>query len=179
MQRNGWTGCVILMAMSGLAATPPAVSAGEVKIGYVNLAKIFDEYQRTKESNQVLEQKGQRKQTELEGRANELKKMRDGLDLLNDQAKQTKTKELEEKSDDFQQLKTKTQRELLRERNVIAKGILDEIEQGIQDYAKTNGFSVILDGRSLVYGQDAFDVTDEVAKLLNDRYASKKSAAKP
>lgn len=176
----GWHGPLIgLMAVAGVGLTPPAARAAEMKIGYVQLAKVFDDYQRTKDSNQVLKQKEQGKQAELEGRAGELKKLRDGLELLNEQVKQTKAKELEDKADAFQQTKTKAQRELLRERNAIAKGIFDEIEQAIQDYANTNGFTVILDGRSLVYGQDALDVTREIVKLLNSRYAAQKGAAKP
>jgi outer membrane protein len=61
----------------------------------------------------------------------------------------------------------------------MAKTILDEIQQAITDYAKANGFSVMLDQRSLLYGQEAYDVTDEVLKVLNERYTNKKSSAKP
>lgn len=154
-----------------------AAVAAELKIGYVNLAKVFDGYERTKESDRLLEQKGQKKQTELETRATELKKLRESLELLSDQARDAKARETEEKSDEFQRLKTRSQRDLVRERNAMAKTILDEIQQTITDYAKTNGFSVMLDQRSLVYGQDAYDVTNDVLKLLNERYAGKKASA--
>ena len=42
--------------------------------------------------------------------------------------------------------------------------------------AKTNGFALILDERSLLFGQTAYDVTDEVLKALNSRYAGKAAA---
>ena len=164
---------VAAICLSGfwLPVTGYVVSAAELKVGYVNLVKVFDEYQKTKESEQVLEQKGKQKQSELEGRVNELKKLRESLELLNNQAKETKAKELEEKSDEFQRLKTRSERELLRERNQLAREILDEVEQTVGEYAKANGFSVILDRRSLLYGEDGYDVTDEILRLLNDRYA--------
>jgi Skp family chaperone for outer membrane proteins len=85
----------------------------------------------------------------------------------------TKAKELEEKSDEFQRLKTKSQRELLRERNETAKVILDDIEHAVAEYAKANGFSIILDQRSLLYGTEMYDTTDAVLKMLNERYATK------
>ena len=91
------------------------------------------------------------------------------------QAKDAKAKEIEEKSDEFQRLKTRSERELLRERNQLARQILEEIEQTVSQYAKTHGFSVILDQRSLLYGEDAYDVTDEILRLLNDRYTAKAS----
>ena len=141
---------------------------------------VFDGYQRKQESEQALEQKGKQKQAELEGRFNELKKMRQGLELLNDQAREARAKELEEKSDEFQRLKSKSQRDLLRERNRIARTILQEIEKAVAEYAKANGFAVILDERSLLYGETVFDVTDEVLRLLNERYAARtKKASKP
>ena len=156
----------------------PLIQADEFKIGYVNLLKVFDGYQRTADSKAVLEQKGKQKQAELEGRFNELKKLRENLELLNDQAKDAKAREVEERSDEFKRLKTRSERELLREQNQLAKQILDEIDAAVADYAKGNGFSVILDDLSLVYGQSASDVTEAVLKVLTQRYAGK-AAKKP
>lgn len=164
-----WLG--LMSQVSGLRS-----EAGELKIGYANLLKVFDGYQRTAESKRVLEQKGKQKQTELEGRFNELKKLRQSLELLNDQAKEAKAREIEERSDEFKRLKARSERELLREQNQLARQILDEIDQTVSEYAAANGFSVILDDRSLLYGQDIYDVTDELLSLLNQRYASKAAA---
>ena len=151
----------------------PIVWAQELKLGYVSLLKVFDGYQRTADSKQVLEQKGKQKQAELEGDFNELRKLRQSVELLNDQAKETKAREIEERSDEFKRLKTRSERELLREQNQLARQLLDEIDQAVAEYAKANGFSVILDERSLLYGEDVYDVTDAVLKLLNQRYAAK------
>ncbi|MBI4322802.1 MAG: OmpH family outer membrane protein [Candidatus Omnitrophica bacterium] len=151
----------------------PLTHAEGLKLGYVNILKVFDGYQRTADSKQVLEQKGKQKQTELEGDFNELKKLRQSLELLNDQAKETKAREIEERSDEFKRLKTRSERELVREQNQLANQILGEIDQAVAEYAKANGFSVILDDRSLLYGEDAYNVTDAVLKLLNQRYTAK------
>ena len=175
------TSRVSLLLVAGgwlLAASCPLAAAAELKLGYVNLAKLFDEYQRTKESEHMLEQKGGQKEAQLKAQAEELKKMRDSLELLNAQAREAKLKEIEEKSDAFQQLKTRTERDLVRQRNEMAKTILDEIERTVTDYAKANGFSLIVDQRSLLYGQDSYDLTDDLLKVLNQRYAGQ-APAKP
>ena len=169
---------VALMVVSGWAA--PGAGADGEKIGYVNLAKVFDEYQRTKESETGLEQRGKQRQAQLEAQFNELKKLREGLELLNDQSREAKARELEEKSDEFKRQKTRAERELVTQRNQIAKQILDEIQQTVTDYAKTNGFAMVADQRSLLYGQESLDLTDEILQLLNSRYgAHAKKAAKP
>ena len=152
----------------------PLVEAAELKVGYVEMAKVFDGYERTKVSDATLERQGKQKETELEGRMNELKKLRESLELLNDQAKESKSKEIEEKADELQRFRTNTARNLRRERDKIAKGILAEIQKGIEDYGKANGFSLILDERTVLYGQPVYDVTDEVLKLLNGRVTKAK-----
>ena len=163
-----WFG--LMSQVSGLKS-----EAGELKLGYVNLLKVYDGYQRTADSKQVLEQKGKQKQTELEGDFNELKKLRQSLELLNDQAKETKAREIEERSDEFKRLKARSEREFVQEQNQLAKQILDEIDQAVAEYAKANGFSLIMDERSLLYGEGAYDVTEEVLKVLNQGYAAKAS----
>ena len=171
---------VIAMSVVALFAFPaphapcPMAEAAELKIGYVNIAKVFDGYERTKTSDAVLEKTGKQKEAELEGRMGELKKLRQGLELLNDEAREAKTKEAEEKADELQRFRANTARDLRRDRDKVAKEILKEIQDGVEDYAKANNFSLILDQRSLLYAQPVYDVTDGILKLLNSRYAAPK-----
>ena len=164
-----------VLCLLTLIPSPNAHAEG-MKIGYVNVGEVFDGYERTKNFDSTLEKKGKQKEAELEGRMSELKKLRESLELLNDQARDVKAKEIEEKTDQLQQFRNASARDLRRERDAIAKEILKEIQKVIDEYAKANGFSVILDSRSLLYGQPAYDVTDEILKRLNTHPAA---AAKP
>lgn len=171
----------LLLAL-GFIFSCSIAGASEFKLGYVNIGKIFDSYDRTKQQDSVLEKRGKAKEAELESRVNDLKKMRQNLELLNDSAREAKAKEIEERSDDLQRFRNNTARDLRRDRDKIAQEILRDIQAAIDDYAKANGFSVILDQRSLVYAQQSFDVTDQVLQLLNSRAAAPSApaaAAKP
>ena len=165
----------IMLLTGALFTCPPSpvpcltAEAAELKIGYMNLAKVFDSYERTKASDAVLAGKGKQKEAELESRMNELKKLRQSLELLNDQAREAKTREVEEKADELQRFRANTARDLRRERDTIAKEILAEIQRGVEEYAKANGFSLIIDERSLLYGQSAYDVTDDILAQINGR----------
>ena len=150
-----------------------AVQAEELNVGYIDLSRVFDEYNRTKNSEAVLEKQGKQKEVEFEGKMNELKKLRESLELLNDDARELKTREVEEKAESLQQFRNSTARDLRRDRDKIAKEILNDIRVGIEGYGKTHGFSLILDSRSLLYGQEVHDVTDDVLKLLNSRGTAK------
>ena len=164
---------VVWLGLLGVGLACPTLGAEEFKVGYVSVGKVFDGYERTKLSDATLEKQGKQKEGELEGRLNELKKLRQNLELLSNEAREAKTKEVEEKTDELQRFRAGTARDLRRERDKIATEILQEIQQAVEEYAKGNGYSLILDGRSLLYGQSAQDVTGEVLKLLNSRYAKK------
>src|SRR3989338_4863218 len=161
-----------LVGLMLVLSAGPAWSA-EMKLGYVNVGKVFEGYKRTQDSEQTLEQRSKQKQAELETQFNDLKKMRDGLELLNDKAREAKARDVEEKSDAFQRTKARSERDLLRERNQIGKEIVEEIQQAVVEYAKANHFSVVFNQAALVYGQDAYDLTDEVLAVVNERYAAK------
>jgi outer membrane protein len=151
----------------------PLAFAQELKIGYVNLAKVFDGYERTKASEATLEKQGKAKEAELEGRMTELKKLRQNLELLNNEAREAKSREIEEKSEELQRFRNAAARDLGRDRDRVARDLLKAIQDGIDSYAKANGFTLVLDSRSLLYAMPAQDVTDGVLKLLNGQAAAK------
>lgn len=164
---------LILAAALWLAPGPvraeDAAAPAAAKIGYVNLAKLFDGYEKTRASDAALEQKGKQKEAELQGRLDELKRLRQGAELLNDDARDAKQRQIEEKAEELQRLRNAAVRDLRRERDKIAKDLLEEIQGTLEGFAKSNGFSVILSSDALLYGQQAYDVTDEVLNMLNAR----------
>lgn len=154
----------------GLSSVAGTLAAAELKIGYVRLTDVFDAYQRTKASEAALEQKGKQKESELQGRLAELQKMRQNLELLADAAREAKAREVEQRADELQRFRRDTARDLQRERDAAAKEILKDIESAVADAAKAAGYTLVLDERSLLYGQPADNLTDAVLKLLNGRY---------
>ena len=151
----------------------PVLGADEFKVAYVNVGKLFDAYERTKASEAVLEKKGKQKEAEMEGRVNELKKLRESLELLNDKAREAKAREIEAKADELKRFRANTARDLRSERDDIAEQILKEIQTVVTEYGKRHQFSLILDERTMLYGQATYDATDEILTLLNSRYKAK------
>ena len=169
MRRRRIARVMVGLAWAGMACVPSVAQAADMKVGYINLPKIFDGYERTKTSDTTLEKQGKQKDAELEGRMNELKKLRQNLELLNDEAKEAKRREIEEKADELQRFRANTARDLRRERDEVAKEILGDIEKTLQEYAKANAYTFIFDSRSLLYGDGANDLTGEILTLLNSK----------
>ncbi len=165
--RHVVAGVMVVVASVGTAAA--AEQAPAAKIGFVNVAKIFDGYERTKQSDAVLEKKGRQKESELQGKMGELKKMSEGLELLSDTAREAKKRDLQARADEVKRFQTNTAEDLRQERNGVAQEILKDIQQAVDEYAKSKGYTLILDQRAILHGDSAQDVTEDVLQLLNSR----------
>ena len=142
-------------------------SAKEYKIGYVDLARVFDEYSKTQDAEKSLTTKGKGKETERKKLVDELRKMKDEQALLSDKAKNEKQTVIDDKIKSLQEFDKKAQDELLKDRNDMLAGILKDIEKVITDYAKETGYDIVLNSRTLLYGAEQYDVTEEILKRLN------------
>ena len=161
------------LSLTTVFAADGAASPG-LKIAVVRLAKIFEEYEKTKSSESQLEGLNKSKQAERERLVSEIKGMRDELILLNEEARQERQKGVEEKLKSLAGFDRETKETLRKKRDDAMKGILDEIEQTVTGYAKENDFTLVLNEQAVLYGVESIDVTDQVLSLLNERYAKTK-----
>jgi len=145
--------------------------AKEVKIGYVLMAKVFDEYYKTKDSEKVLSEKGTIKEAERKKMIDELKKMKDEQALLSDKAKAEKQVVIDSKMKILQDFDLKTRDELLKQRNDLLSGIMADITKIITDYAKAEDYDVVLnsDPRVMLYGAEGMDITATILAKLNKK----------
>ena len=158
-----------LFFAAGLFVSPVCEKAfaKELKVAYVDLAKIFDEYKKTKDSEKVLEEKGKGKEDERAKMVDEVKKLKDEQALLSEKAKGEKQSAIDTKIKALQDYDTKTRNELMKDRNDMLGGIMKDIEKVVSDYAKANGYDIVLNSRMLLYGADQYDLTGEILTRLN------------
>ncbi len=159
---------LILVCMFLFSGTIFAESQG--KTGYVDLSRSFDEYQKTKDFDRDLEKKGDVKQEQREKLVKEIRKMRDEVELMNEKARKKREQDIESKIKSLQEFDQDAKTTLTKERDDMVRDILREINDVIQEYGEKNGFSIILNDRVLLYGDQAGDLTDEIIKILNDNY---------
>ena len=143
--------------------------AEEVKLGYVNLGETFDEYDKTKESDKALENKGEKKEKEREKLVDEIKKLKDEIILLSDKGREEKQPIIDEEIRHLQEFDKEARNELKQERDEMVRDILRKIDKVIQNYGKENGYTVILNDRMLVYGMESIDITQDIIDILNKK----------
>ena len=156
---------ILLVSFSGMTQ-----AQSDDKVGFVNLSKAFDEYEKTKDFDKELEKKGDVKQEQRERLVKEIRTMRDEMELLNEKARESKEKDIEEQVRSLHEFDQDTKTSLIKERDDMIRDILGEMNDIIQAYGERNGYSIILNDRVLLFGAKSLDVTEEIIKTLNDNY---------
>lgn len=169
---------IIILVLFAAAFFSKNVFAVETKIGYLDVAKVFDEYKKTKEQDAILESQAKIKQSEREKMVSEITRLRDEMELLSDKGKKDKQVVMDEKIKKLQEFDKVATGELRKTRDDIVANILKEIDEVVQDYGKKQGFDLILNDKVIIYKKDALDVTADILKTLNAQYQSAKPAAK-
>ena len=147
-------------------------AAGD-KVAYMDLGKVFDEYNKTKDLDKQLEAKSNTKQGDRDKLVAEIKKMKDDLDLAKDADKAKKQSAIEEKLKKLQDFDKESRDALRKDRDDMARSILKEIKDTIDDIGKKEGYVYILDSRAVLFGGDVNNLTDRILKILNDQYSVK------
>ena len=143
------------------------------KIGHVDLAKLFDEYEKTKQYDTILTSKEKVYETEREKKVNEIKALQDKYNLLSDKEKPAKETELKNKVIALQEFDKARQTELLKERDTKIKEILQDIENAVKQYSQSQGYTLVFNDRVLVYQTKDADITDKVMTILKSGYKGK------
>jgi len=151
-----------------------AALAAEGSYAFVDVAKVVEEYQKTKDNDNSFQALGKQKEDERQILVKEVKQMKDELALLADDAKAKKQEGIDEKVRTLQDFDQVTQRDLTQQRNKILKEIFQDIDDTVQRYGERKAVDFIFNERVLVYHNPKFDVTQDILTELNSNYSKKK-----
>ena len=155
-----------------------------VKIGYVDLGRIFDGYEKTKELEAQLTMENGADQEMLSERRQmiekEIDKIKEELKtqalILSESAKEEKQAEIESRIEELNEFSIYIgQRNQEREAR-YTDGILNDLQTKlpsiIESIAEKEGYRFVFDRRSLFYvtPEKEFDLTDKVIARLNEEY---------
>jgi outer membrane protein len=179
-------------------------AAAELKVGTVDMKKVFEMYWRTKEAEAKMnEVRGQVKR-DLDERAEKRKALESEITKLNDELKkpelsgakkdgaakdrEKKIAEWQEVMKDLQSFTQEKDKQLADQTLRIRNGIVDEIKKVVTDRVKSEQYDLVFDvsGNSInnvpvvMYASDKYDFTKVVIDTLNaDRPRGGTSEEKP
>lgn len=159
MKRIGaGVGILLLVCSLGFCA--------EVKIGYVDVEKVFNSYKKTEDLNNKLRTDQRKTQEKIQKMMKEIEDLQKEMKILSPESKKKKEKVLSKKRGELRTFAKHSHTELLKERERMMSEILQDIDKVIQEEAKRGNYDIILDKRVLLYGNESLDITNKIIKAL-------------
>ena len=165
---------IVLLALIGLTACQ------QQKIGFVDNGELINEYQERKDVEAKLNTKIEAFKTrtdslrsafELEIKEAELKARK-----MSQSAIQKLSQDLQNKEQVLSQRVQFEQQQIAQESQTLNDSIINRVKDFVEAYGKLNNYNYILgsnEAGSVLYGEEASDLTQEILEALNESYRSK------
>ena len=174
---------IAVVAICGLVAPAlaSAQTAGNLKIGWVNVARLIQESPQARAIQKALEEEFSPRQRELVAKQNEFKerqaKLQKDLEVMG--AEERRNAESAFRSDERDL--GRRQNEFLEDFNVrrneeIGK-LQRELLKEVQSFAKQRGYDLIL-GEGVLYATQTVDVTQQMVEALEGTFKGKAPGGK-
>ncbi|MEO8235241.1 MAG: OmpH family outer membrane protein [Flavobacterium sp.] len=172
---------VLLVAISmSIISCNKTPEAKEYKTAYIDTQKMMEDYTEAKELDEKYKTKQEVMGRELEVAAKNLKAEMDGFQQ-NAQAKgqvwaQQKGSQLQQRQQQLQYAQQAMAQQLQQESGKEMDTLVKSVKQLIKDYGKQKGYDYIYgtgDAATVLYAKDSYDITKDVVKMINDKYAAK------
>jgi outer membrane protein len=157
------------VALAGLLAVSLAVSAQELKIGYVNSDRVLREAAPAKAAQAKLEGEFSRREKELADMANRLKAAGEKLDkdgpTLSETDRGRRQREVVEQQREFERKRREFQEDLAQRKNEELAAVVERANKVIRQIFEAEKYDLIL--QEAVFAGPKIDITDKVIKALN------------
>ncbi len=170
-------------AAVALALAPLAARAADLKLAYVDLQRALEEIDEGKVAKASLKKDFDEMQKKLDQRTDEVKKLdadfqKQALVMAPD-AKASRAAEIDRKKNEVQQFFVGLQQELAGKEREVTRGIFDKMIGMVRELAEAEGITMVLDRNTVLYAPSSLDVTNELVRKYNARFAAGGKAAAP
>jgi len=145
----------------------------DIKIGYVDIFEIFNEYDKTKEYDEKLEKKKESLEKKLETKKSDIEKIQNKLTLLKEEERKKEEEKITKQIEEYRNLEREIFTDIKKERDEKMKEIVEDINKIIKDYARKNKFSLVINENTVLYGEKVMDITSEILRISNKTYSKK------
>lgn len=157
----------LMLLGAALLLSNNAFAAG---IAYVDVAEVFDNYQKTKDQDLALKTVGEQKEKERAALVKGIRALEDEMSLLAKEARQPKQEQLIEKKRQLEDFDREIRRQLGEGREKVVREIFQDIDATIAEYGKEKGYDFILNDRVLLYRNQTLNITKAILEVLMKKY---------
>jgi outer membrane protein len=167
---------IMLLGLMIYGASAPSGSAQQLKIGYVDVVRLKQDYSEFREAEAQFEKYMAVLQARADSMQLEMQQMMDRLEkqdlMLTEQAKNEIRNNLLEKQNEYQSFVNRvmgTEGEAAQKEFELSKPIIEKINTVIKLIALKGNYAYILDSTAgtVLYGDEKYDITEQVLAELN------------
>ena len=151
-----------------------------VNIAYVDIQRIFNEYNKTKDFQTMWDSQKEEASKQIEAKKKELEKLREELKsqelLLTEEAKRQRQEEIAAKTDELNKFINTVSQQINKKNEEYSNEILKDIKLKVKEIAEREGYRFVFYKDALIYvtPEKQFDLTEKVISELNQDYKAKK-----
>jgi outer membrane protein len=149
-----------------------------LKIAYVDIAKIIQEAEAAQEAKKKLQGEYERKQAELKKMQDEILKMQDDfmskVKFMSQQEADKKKAEIEAKQNEFMQKLRQAELEIQSLDAKLTQGVIEDIRKIVEKIAQKEGYDIVLEKNQIIYVKDADDITFRIIDEYNKSWRKEK-----
>lgn len=170
---------LLVAAVAALLLVPRAAPAAELKVGVIDMQRALNETEEGKRALDRLKSKLESENAAIKARQDELKKLDDELNkqgyMLSEAARAEKELKFRRLREDFEKYRQEKGDEFMRQQKEATEGILKKLLVVLDDFAKKEGLSVIMESSSrtqgmpgsVIWSDKKLDITEKVIDLYN------------
>ncbi len=164
-------GCLLVFAV--IMSFSSTCFSKDLKIGYVDIFKVFNDYEKTKDYDKKLEKKKNDVEKNLEAKKAVIEKLQNKMSLLKENKKAEEEEKLKKEIQEYREVEREAFTDIKKERDEKMKNIVEDIDKIIEDYAKKNDFDLVVNSNAILYGAKTMDITSQILKISNKKYKEK------
>lgn len=149
-----------------------AVTAAELKVGYVQVDKILQEAPQTAESGKKLEKEFSPRSLDLERMSKQIKDLEAALDkdalTISDSDRRNKERDAQNLKIEFQRKQRELREDINLRKNEELGSLQDRVNKAVQSVAEAEGYDLVVYS-GVAFASKKIDVTDKVLKMLGKK----------
>ena len=163
----------------------------EEKIAFIESSRVLKEYYKTKQADAQMEKQADEFKGEQDRMMEERKKLVATYEAARDEAQdktlnevardrkrdaaEDKLAELKDYDGKIRDTAVQRRKQIEEQRRLMYKGLLDELQKAVKEYATREGYTIVFDSLDLtgggmgtvVYGDARLNITDKMIELMN------------
>lgn len=166
-----------IAALAIISCNKETSAPEKMKTAYVDTSKLLEENTEAKDIEDKYKVKSEEMGRELRGEQNRFESdaayFQQNMQLKGQAWAQAKGAELQKRQQELSMKQQSILENLQQESGKEMDSLIKRIKTHIKDYGKKNGYDYIYgtgDAATVLYAKDAYDITAEIAKEINEQY---------